>query len=371
MKIAVVGTRGIPARYGGFETFAEELSTRLAARGHHVTVYCRSNNITYTGPEYRGVRLVTLPTIAHKYFDTIAHTFLATLHLLAHPADIALYCNGANTVFTVLPRLAGIPVVINVDGLERHRKKWNALARAWYAFSERLTTFFPTAVVTDARAIADYYAERHGQPTHFIPYGAETGPVRTREALDRFGLEPSGYWLYVSRMEPENNALLVVRAFERTTVDKKLVLVGDAPYAGDYIREVRATRDPRIVFTGAVYGAGYHELEAHSFAYIHATEVGGTHPALIEAMGRGRCVLYLSTAENAEVAEGVGVPFENSEGSLAAAIEQVSAWPAEERRTLGEAALERVRLRYDWERVTDQYEELLERCLSRATGGRR
>ncbi|MBI3666307.1 MAG: DUF1972 domain-containing protein [Acidobacteria bacterium] len=365
MRIALLGTRGIPANYGGFETFAEELSVRLARRGHHVTVYCRSNNISYPSSEYRGVRLVKLPTIPHKYFDTVAHTFLSTLHLLFHPHDVALYCNGANTIFTVLPRLAGMPAVINVDGLERHRKKWNALARLWYAFSERLTTLLPSAVVTDAEAIARYYFERHGQPTRFIPYGADTGPVETCEILDRLGLEPDGYWLYVSRMEPENNALLVVRAFGKTSVDKKLVMVGDAPYARDYIRRVRETRDPRILFTGAIYGQGYHELQAHSFAYIHATEVGGTHPALIEAMGRARCVLYLDNLENAEVAGETGIAFENSEASLAAAIQCVAAFPPEERLRRGQLALEVVRSRYDWERVTDQYEDLVQQCVSK------
>jgi glycosyltransferase involved in cell wall biosynthesis len=275
---------------------------------------------------------------------------------------VALYCNGANTVFTVLPRLAGIPAVINVDGLERRRKKWNALARAWYAFSERLTTLLPTAVVTDAQAIAGYYLERYGQPTHFIPYGAPTGPVETREALTGLGIEPCGYWLYVSRMEPENNALLVVRAFERTFSSRRLVMVGDAPYAQDYIRQVRDTRDARVLFPGAVYGAGYHELQAHSYAYIHATEVGGTHPALIEAMGRGRCVLYLDTPENAEVAEGVGIPFSLSERSLAEVIEKVEGMPPEKRQELGRRALERVRERYDWEMVTDRYESLFLQC---------
>jgi glycosyltransferase involved in cell wall biosynthesis len=186
-----------------------------------------------------------------------------------------------------------------------------------------------------------------------------TGPVPTREALDRFGLEPDRYWLFVSRLEPENNALLVVRAFERTTTDRQLVIVGDAPYAHDYIRQVRATRDPRILFTGYVFGTGYHELQAHSFAYIHATEVGGTHPALVEAMGRARRVLYLNNAENAEVAGGVGIPFEKDEASLAAAIDQVSAMLDCERSCCGLRALDRVRERYDWEGVTDQYEKLL------------
>jgi glycosyltransferase involved in cell wall biosynthesis len=359
MRIALVGTRGIPAAYGGFETFAEELSTRLAARGHHVTVYCRTNNISYPHDEYRGVRLVKLPTIPHKYFDTIAHTFLATLHLLLHGADVCLYCNGANTLFTALPRLAGIPVAINVDGLERHRKKWNRLAKAWYALSERLTTLCPTAVVTDAQTIADYYLERYGQPSCFIPYGARTEPVTTRGALDRFGLDPGQYWLYVSRLEPENNALLVVKAFERTAVPQKLVVVGDAPYAPDYVRQVRATRDPRIVFTGYVFGQGYHELQTHSFAYIHATEVGGTHPALVEAMGRGRPVLYLNNPENHEVAGGVGIPFDNDEASLASAIERLASMPDARRQEQGDLALARVRERYDWDRITDRYESLL------------
>ena len=334
---------------------------RLARRGHQVTVYCRRHQIPYAAPEYCGVRLIQLPTIAHKYFDTVAHTFLSTLHLLFHPQDVALYCNGANTVFTVLPRLAGIPALINVDGLEKNRRKWNAVARAWYALSERLTTFFPSAVIADAQSIARYYFERYGQATHFIPYGAPAGPVETRQALDRFSLVPEQYWMYVSRMEPENNALLVVRAFERTSANRKLILVGDAPYARDYIRQVRETRDPRIVFTGAVYGTGYHELQAHSFAYIHATEVGGTHPALVEAMGRARCVLYLDNAENTEVAGGIGIAFQNSEASLAEAIERVEAMPDGERGRFGELALERVRARYDWEAITDQYEELLRR----------
>src|SRR5258706_6880183 len=131
MRIAILGTRGIPARYGGFETFAEELSTRLAARGHQVYVYCREKHEV---SDYRGVFLRYLPSIRHKYLDTLAHTFFSTLHLLRNPVDVALYCNGANSIFTVLPRIFGMPTAINVDGLERKRKKWNLLARSWYHF---------------------------------------------------------------------------------------------------------------------------------------------------------------------------------------------------------------------------------------------
>lgn len=358
MRIAILGTRGIPARYGGFETFAEELSTRLAQRGHRVTVYCRE---PHPVPTYRGVSLVYLPTWRHKYFDTIVHTFFCTVHLIFHRAAVALYCNGANAIFTLPPRVFGIPTLLNVDGLERKRKKWNRLAKAWYAVSEWLATFCPSVVITDAKQIEDYYAQRYGKRTHFIPYGAETGKVSTADVLSKLGLERGAYFLYVSRMEPENNALLVRQAFEQVPAavngPVKLALIGDAPYAQDYIQRVRDTRDPRIVMPGAIYGSGYHELLSHCLAYIHATEVGGTHPALIEAMGRGALVLYLNTPENAEVAGNAGIPFDA--GNLAQKLAQVLGMSSQERAAWGRRAADRVAERYSWDAVTAQYERLL------------
>jgi glycosyltransferase involved in cell wall biosynthesis len=358
LRIAILGTRGIPARYGGFETFAEELSTRLTARGHRVTVYCRER---HPEPTYRGVSLVYLPTWRHKYFDTIVHTFFSTVHLIFHRADVALYCNGANAVFTLAPRIFGIPTLLNVDGLERKRKKWNRLAKAWYTVSEWLATFCPSVVITDAKQIEDYYQQRYGKRTHFIPYGAETGKVSTAKALAKLGLERGGYFLYVSRMEPENNALLVRQAFEQVADSVrgpvKLALIGDAPYAPEYIQRVRDTRDPGIIMPGAIYGSGYHELLSHCLAYIHATEVGGTHPALIEAMGRGALVLFLNTPENAEVAGDAGLAFDA--GNLEQKLAQVLAMPPEERAEWGRLASERVAERYSWDAVTAQYERLL------------
>ena len=363
MKLAVVGTRGIPARYGGFETFAEELSRRLVERGHHVTVYCRQRP---TQPTYHAVELCYLPTLRHKYFETLVHTFFSTLHLLRHRPDAALYCNAANAVFTFLPTFFGIPVALNVDGVERKRKKWNWFGRKWYALSERLATRFPTAVVTDAARIQAYYEERFGKSTTFIPYGAELGRVASTEVLGRLGLEPRRYFLYVSRMEPENNALMVRQAFEQVDTDLKLALIGDAPYAQDYIRKVRQTHDPRIVMPGAIYGLGYRELTSHCFAYIHATEVGGTHPALIEAMGRGALTLYLDTEENREVAGGAGIEFHDD---LAEKIRRVLQMPDAEREQWRRRATERVRERYSWEAVTTAYEHLFRRLTSRRSRG--
>jgi glycosyltransferase involved in cell wall biosynthesis len=359
MKLAILGTRGIPANYGGFETFAEELSWRLVERGHAVTVYCRER---HQGRLYRGVHLRRLPTIRHKYLDTIAHTFLSTLDLLVHRQDAALYCNAANALFTLAPRLVGVPTALNVDGLERKRRKWNRLAKGWYLVSEWLATFLPTAVVTDARAIAEYYRQRYRKSSEFIPYGAETGRLTGGETLARLGLEPGRYFLYVSRMEPENNALMVREAFERLSTPFKLALVGDAPYAADYLARVRNTRDPRVLLPGAVYGRGYHELLSHAFAYVHATEVGGTHPALIEAMGRGCLVLYLNTPENAEVAEGAGIPFDND---LIPQLERVLSMPESERDQWRARAEQRAGERYSWDSVTDAYERLFVRMIQK------
>lgn len=362
MRIALLGTRGIPANYGGFETFAEELSTRLVERGHQVTVYCRENHVQ---KQYRGVELRYLPTIKHKYFDTIAHTAISTLDLLFRRFDAVLYCNAANAVFTLSPRILGMPTALNVDGLERHRKKWNQVAKSWYLVSEWLATWCPTAVITDAAKIQEYYLERYSKASSFIPYGAELGPVVGTEALRELRLEPGKYVLYVSRMEPENNALLVREAFERVKTDMKLVLVGDAPYAAEYIRTVKDTQDARVIMPGAIYGDGYHQLQSHCWAYVQATEVGGTHPALIEAMGRGALVLYLSTPESQEVAGGAAVEFQPEE--LAERLQWAVDVDAAERQQWAVRATRRVEERYSWNAVTDAYEALFRRIGSTKT----
>jgi glycosyltransferase involved in cell wall biosynthesis len=276
---------------------------------------------------------------------------------VARGYDAVLYCNAANAVFTWLPRILGMPVALNVDGLERNRKKWNRVARTWYKISEKLATWMPNVVVTDAQAIAAYYRQRYRRESVMIPYGAETGAVATSRIPQELGLNPGAYFLYVSRMEPENNALLVRVAFEGLNTGMKLALVGDAPYAAEYIRRVRDTRDPRVVLPGAIYGEGYRELGSHCFAYVHATEVGGTHPALIEAMGRGALTLYLDNPENGEVAGGAGLAFTHE--NLQAVMQRVLAMPEEERNLWRERAIQRVRERYSWDAVTDAYEKLL------------
>jgi glycosyltransferase involved in cell wall biosynthesis len=304
-----------------------------------------------------------LPTIRHKYFDTIAHTGISTLDLLFRRFDVVLYCNAANAIFTWLPRLLGMPSALNVDGLERHRKKWNRLAKSWYQLSEWLATWCCSAVVTDAASIREYYVARYGKQSTFIPYGAELGKTPGTGAVRALGLVPGRYVLYVSRMEPENNALLVRQAFEKVKTDFKLALVGDAPYAAAYIEDVKRTADPRIMIPGAIYGDAYHELQSHSAVYVQATEVGGTHPALIEAMGRGALVLYLRTPESDEVAGDAAIPFTTD---LQEKLQWAVDLPAQERTTWGARAMRRIESHYSWKAVTDEYETMFHQ-LTRKT----
>jgi len=375
LKIAILGTRGIPANYGGFETFAEECAAGLASRGHEVTVYGRSHYVPRTLATHRGSKLVVLPTLKWKYADTLVHSFLSILHALGRNYDVILMCNAANSVFAWMPRVFGIPVVLNVDGIERLRRKWNRLGKAYYRLCERLSTRLPDILVTDARVIERYYREEYGAASVFIPYGAVTKKPENREILEKLGLAPGEYFLYVSRLEPENNAHRVVRAFEKVKTSKRLAVVGDAPYAAEYIQTVRATKDPRILFPGAVYGDGYRQLQAHAFCYIHATEVGGTHPALIEAMGQGNLVIANGTPENSEVVGDAGIIYRrNDVDDLCRCLQEVADCP-EKFAGLKTAALERARTAYSWESVVDQYERLFTELASgrrrrdtRATG---
>ncbi len=358
MKIAIMGIRGIPANYGGFETFVENLAPRLVERGHEVTVYGRKNIIDYKKPYYKGVRIKVLPTISHKYFDTVAHTLFCTLYSFFIKYDVVFICNSANAIFTLLPRLMGKPTVLNVDGLEWKRQKWNAAGKAFYRISEFLATFLPTAIVSDAREVQRYYQKKFGKSSTYIPYGAPNMNVQSQNILKRLGIKPREYVLYVSRLEPENNAHRVIAAFERVKTDKKLLIVGDAPYSGDYIRQLRATTDPRIIFTGYVFGEGYHELQAHAYCYVQATEVGGTHPALLEAMGFGNCVLANDVPEHREVLGKAGIYFSRTDDNdLTQKMQQVldDEKMVENYRKI---VKECVRQKYDWQQIVNQYEDI-------------
>lgn len=359
LNLAIMGIRGIPANYGGFETFAENLAPRLVQRGHQVTVYGRSNTIDYDGDYYKGVRLVILPTISHKYLDTVAHTFLCVWHAaLKEKYDAILICNSANSAFAFIPRLAKQPVAINVDGLEWKRKKWNKLGQWYYKMSEYLSTKTANRIITDARYIKKYYLDRFNVESVFIPYGTPIGPVAANGALERLSLSSRDYVLYVSRLEPENNAHLVVKAFEKVKTNKRLVVVGDAPYSTDYIQTLKATRDPRICFTGYVFGQGYAELQSNAYVFVQATEVGGTHPALVESMGYGNCIVANDVPEHHEVLADAGLYYD---GKRANDLTEKLQHLLDDESTVTayrQLASQRARALYSWDKIVDDYEKL-------------
>ncbi len=359
LRIALLGTRGIPANYSGFETAAEQLAVRLVERGHQVTVYCRRHFQAAPRREYRGVRLVTPPTIASKYLDTIVHTTASSLHALAQRYDVALYFIAGNAPVAWIPRLVGTPTAINVDGLDWRRKKWPAPAKAFIRWCERISRRTATRVVTDSRAVVDFYRATYGFAPDFIPYGSDIAKRPPGETLRRFGLEPGRYVLFVGRMVPENCIEHLVEAFDGLRTDLKCVVVGDAPYAGDYQKRLRATSDPRVVFTGYVFGEGYQELGSNSYAFVETSEVGGTHPALLEAMAMGTAVIVNGTAENRETIADAGLAYDGARGADALRpVLQALLDDRAQRDRLAAAAEARARAVYSWDAVTDQYEAL-------------
>lgn len=368
LKVAIMGTRGIPAAYGGFETFAEELSSRLARRGHRVTVYCRRflGNPPAGPQNFRGVNLKYLPTIRHKYFETVVHAALSLLDVWRERYQVVLLCNAANSPFVWLARMRGVPVVLNVDGIEKERTKWSVLGRWWYRLGEVGAVLFASSLVADARVIAEYYRTKYRCRPTVIPYGAEAVIREAGEILRRFALRPKNFLLYVSRLEPENNALGVIEAYNGLDTKMPLVIVGDAPYAGKYKALLKSRANANIVFTGFQFGKPYQELRSNCYLYIQATQVGGTHPALVEAMAYGNCIVANSTPEHFEVLGDAGCYYQRNDFlDLRQKLQALLADPKQVD-DYGRMAKQRAAALYRWEAVTDQYECIL-RALARGT----
>ena len=317
---------------------------------------------------YRGMRLVYLPTVRSKHLDTFVHTLVSTLHMLLNGRpDVALYFIAGNSPFAGLSRLLGVPSIINVDGLDSRRAKWSGPAKVYIRWAERNAPRLATRVITDSRVLQRLYREDHGAETEFIPYGADVPATDSRERLERLGLKARGYLLFVGRLVPENNAHVLIEAFAGLETDLRLVVVGDAPYAGEYQAGLKATRDPRVLFTGYMFGEGYHELARNAALFVVPTEVGGTHPVLLEAMAAGNCVVVNDHAPNLEVIGEAGVAYRGAGG--AAALREVlrELLDAPDRvEELRRAAAARAAALYSWDTVTDSYERLADAVRRRS-----
>ena len=359
MRIAIFGSRGIPHTYGGAEAFLEELAPRLAERGHEVLVYCRRSLFKERPRTYRGVRLIYLPSIETKVLGTPTHTLLCTLDMLCRKADVALVLNIVNGFHCVIPRLFGKSIAINVDGMDWKRDKWGSVAKKYFYWNAKcIGKICPKGVVTDAYEMRRIYLEEFGTPSACIAYGANIETSRDPEVVRQYGLEPFQYYLIASRMVPENNADLIVEAFERTRTSRILAIAGGVNYKSAFLERLRQTKDPRVRFLGHVGNAEHvKELHCNAYAYLHGHGLGGTNPSLLKALGYRNCVVALRTPFNQEVLGDYGIFFERNPEDLARRIQELESRPGvavEYRRR----APERIREAYTWEKITDQYEEL-------------
>jgi glycosyltransferase involved in cell wall biosynthesis len=361
LRIAMIGTRGVPAAYGGFETAVEEIGRRLVHRGHEVTVYCRSQGRRTPLPrQHLGMDLVHLPAIRNKSTETLSHTALSVTHaILQRRPDAAYVFNAANAPFVPWLRLRQIPTAVHVDGLEWQRGKWGPAGKRYYRWAEEFCVRQADALIADAQGIVDYYASEFAVPTELITYGSRILRNAPSDRLAELGLRPGQYHLVVARFEPENHVDVILEGYLRSTASFPLVVVGSAPYAAAYTNRIaeRAASDPRIRVLGALWDqVQLDQLYAHAVTYLHGHSVGGTNPSLLRAMGAGTAVIAWNVVFNREVLGNGGVFFDSA-SSLAPLIEDAELAP-HHTSELGSALQCRAEQRHDWERVTDGYEAL-------------
>jgi glycosyltransferase involved in cell wall biosynthesis len=356
VRIAMIGTRGVPARYGGFETAVEEIGSRLVRMGHEVFVYCRGED---RSREYLGMRRVRLPAVSHRVLETLSHTALSVGHLLTHRSDVAIVFNAANAPLLPLVRMARIPVAVHVDGLEWQRAKWGSAGRRYYLINEWLAVRWADELIADARGIQEYYRKRYRARSRFLAYGSPVVPAADPARLAELGLAPGGYHLVVARMEPENHVDVIVRGYLASGAELPLVLVGSVPYPSDHEAEIKrlAASDERIRVLGSIWDQKLLDsLYAGAASYLHGHGVGGTNPSLLRAMGAGAPVIAWDVTFNREVLGGTGEFFSSPE-LFRGLIERVEADRTEGMRR-GQAGKGRAGTCYRWDDVASGYEQL-------------
>lgn len=365
MRIALIGTRGVPARYGGFETCVEEVGSRLADRGHKVFVYCRNNGAERPS-EYRGMTLVHLPAPRLKSAETLAHTALAAAHFARNPADVAILFNVGNAPLLPILRYSGSPVAVHVDGIEWQRSKWRGIGRRYFQLAERYAVRHADRLIADSRGMQEYYLETHRASTAYVAYGSPLIQEGSAELLRKsFGLEPGSFHLVVARMEPENNVHLIVEGYCDSSARLPLVVVGDTPYTKPYLQKIRLRADSRVLFLGSVWHQDtLNQLYRHCLLYIHGHSVGGTNPSLLRAAGAGAPVAAFNIGFNREVMLDNGMYFATPD-DVRVLVEYAELDPFG-CRARGMRGQEHVTTAYNWDRVADAYETL---CLELLADG--
>jgi glycosyltransferase involved in cell wall biosynthesis len=362
--VRILGTRGIPAAHGGFETFAEYLALHLGAHGWKVTCYCQEDG---EGPvfedSWQGIRRVRIPVRQQGPKGTVVFDWKATLHA-ARSTDLCLTLGYNTAVFGALLRVRGIPNLFNMDGMEWARAKWGPVARAWFYLNDWAGCWLGDHLIADHPEMKRHLSLRVGaDKITMIPYGADEVDGASSEPIEAFGLVPQCYFTLIARAEPENSILDVVRAFSAKRRGSTLAVLGNYDTERNaYHRAVRDAASDEVRFLGAIYDkAVVQALRFHCAGYIHGHQVGGTNPSLVEALGASNPVLAHDNRFNRWVAGPSARYFRNAT-ACAEQLDEIVASP-ELRASMRAASRTRFLEVFTWPNVLDQYEQLLARFL--------
>lgn len=358
MRIAMIGVKGLP-HPGGIEHVVTQVGSRLAQRGHQVTVFVRPHYTPRDSHEYLGMRLVNLPSVPTKHLDAITHGSLCALSTLFKPHDVVHIHSIGLAGLCLLPKITGQAVVVQSHGLDWQRDKWGPVARGFLRASDIATVKWPDATVVVSRKLKDYYEARFHRRVHYIPNGADEGERLAPDAIRGLGLRGRDYILFASRLVPEKGCHLLIDAFEQVAPHgMRLVIAGDENYANGYTTELKRRASASVQFLGFVTGRRFQELMGNAYLYVQPSLIEGLSTALLNAMSYGNCVLVSDIEENLEVIQDAGYHFRSSDAEhLAEQLSWLLCHPDAVGGMRGKAKAH-VRAHYNWDRVTDQYEAL-------------
>ena len=357
VRVAFIGGRGVVSKYSGIESYYEQVGAELSRLGHDVTVYCRSY---FTPPmrEYRGMRVLRLPTVRTKHLETVIHTFLSTLHAMFSNCDVVHYHCLGPALFSFLPRLAGKKTTVTVQGLDWQRRKWGWLASRVLQWGERAAIAFPNATMVVSRTLHRHFEQQHGRSAVYVPNGAASIERRVPRQLGEWGLEPDNYVLFLGRFSPEKNCHLLIEAFERVRTNMKLVLAGGSSHSDAYIQELRRHESGRIRFLPWTAGEDLAELLSNAALFVLPSDLEGLSLALLDAMSAGVCVLTSDIPENNEVVVGAGYTFQRGDRADLERMLSFLLHNPKFRRQAGQEAQQRIRTDYAWPAIARQIESV-------------
>jgi len=307
LKIAMIGQKGIPAIYGGVERHVEEISSRLAIKGHDVTVYCRPYYMKenqYYGNTYNNIKIKTVPTIKSKHLDAIVHCFASSMDSLFRNYDIVHYHAIGPATLSFIPRIRNKKSIVTVHGLDWQRKKWNKFASLFLQFGERASYFFPAGTIVVSKTLKKYYDAKYHANVSYIPNGINLPEISCADIIkSKYNLDKNSYIVFISRLVPEKGCHYLIDAYKNIKTEKKLVIVGGSSHSDKYVEKIKnmASMDKRIIFTGNVYGKELNELFSNAYIFVLPSELEGLPIVILEALSFGKCVLASDISENMEV----------------------------------------------------------------------